>query len=454
MSTRTEFFRRTLVGVAVLLLHPAAEVIAARTQSTEAGSVFARPAFSDLNDDLPSWIDFGGEFRFRFEGRQGLGYLAGNHDAYGLFRLRLNVDLTPTPWLEVFVQGQDSRAPGIRPASANGVFRDPADLRQAWVRIGGPEAGPVSLTVGRQLLLFGDQRLVGPLDWTNTARTWDAVRLEVRPVSGMRFDVFSSSVVRNDPGLEIDRSPEGNNLHGVYGSIGQVLPEATIEPFVMWRTNPRVTGENGVPGDLDRYSAGARVAGRLPDGFDYAGTLVEQWGSFAGGDIRARAWSALVGRTFQVPMSPRVFVEYNFASGDEDSSDGEIGWFDDIYPTAHLYYGYNDLIGWRNIRNLRIGATAQTFPRLRFAVDYHAFWLADAHDDLYNAAGAVTVVSPAAGAAETRVGDEIDVTVSSPLTSTITVGGGIGHLFAGPYLEAWSQGDGNTFSYCFASTRF
>ena len=106
--------------------------------------------------------------------------------------------IRPASWLKFGFQGQDARAPGIRQGLPNiGAFRDGFDLRQAYAQIGGDNS-PVTVTVGRQLLAYGDQRLVGALDWANTSRAFDAVKLQLRGNS-FKVDVFSAQVVQNDP---------------------------------------------------------------------------------------------------------------------------------------------------------------------------------------------------------------------------------------------------------------
>ncbi|MEO5951717.1 MAG: alginate export family protein, partial [Chloroflexia bacterium] len=144
-------------------------------------------------EKLPSWVKLSGEFRSRFEGRTGFNFQPGNDDAYSLIRIRANIALLPTPWLEVFFQGQDSRVGGIDASRPLGIFKDPADIRQAYVRFG-PAGGPIKLTVGRQLLNYGSQRILGPLDWTNNSRTWDAAKLEIGTTDA-KVDLFVSSVV-------------------------------------------------------------------------------------------------------------------------------------------------------------------------------------------------------------------------------------------------------------------
>ncbi len=410
------------------------------------------PATSHVNNELPSWLNVSGELRFRFEDRRGNGYRKGEDDSYGLFRTRVNIGVKPKPWLDFLFQGQDSRAPGKN--DANGVFRDPFDVRQAYVKIGGGEGSPVAVTAGRQLLLYGDQRLIGPLDWTNTSRTFDAVKLELRAGDNAKFDVFSSAVVRNDPNRRTNQRQDGVNLHGVYGAIKNVIPRSTIEPYVLWQTNPLVVDEFGFRGDLDRYTSGVRVWSKGIGPWDYNVAIANQRGAAGGAAIRAWGSYAELGYSIRAPLKPRVYVEYTFGSGDADSTDGKIGGFNDIYPTAHLWYGYNDLVGWRNLKNLRIGADLKPHRKLGVKLDYHSFRLANRNDGLYNVAGVQTVAAPAGGAQNAKIGDEVDASFTIPLTTILTVGGGVGHMFPGAFLKRNTPGSRNTFTFLFVGYRF
>jgi hypothetical protein len=412
------------------------------------------PALESVSASLPRWLKLSGEARLRYESRLGIGFQEGNDDGYGLIRTRLNIDIQPGPWLQFFVQGQDARAPGIRDPYATGVNRDPLDLRQAYVRLKAGEKRTVALTVGRQLLNYGDQRLIGPLDWTNTSRAFDAVKLELQPNKDVKLDFFSASVVENNPHRRINVSPEGNNLHGFYGAVRRVIPKSTIEPYWLWKTTPFVSTELGRGGDLDRHTGGVRIWGKDLARWDYNLAVARQWGDVAGNRISAWGSYAELGYTLPLRWTPRAYAEYTFGSGDADPNDGRIGGFDDLYPTAHLWYGYNDVVGWRNLKNVRLGLQLQPHSKVKTSFDYHSFWLASRRDGLYNAAGKLTVRTPQEGAAETKIGDEVDVTFTVPLTAVITLGGGLGHLFPGPFLEQNSAGHGNTFSFVFLAYRF
>ncbi len=412
-----------------------------------------RPTLEDgIGHAMPTWLSLSGEFRTRYENRQSIGFVKDQDDGYPLIRTRLDVGIQASSWLRFGFQGQDARAPGIRDVPTPGAFRDGFDLRQAYVELGG-STSPVSVTAGRQLLLLGDQRLVGALDWANTARVFDAVRLQVR-VRGAKADIFSASVVRNDPFRRVNISPEGSNLHGIYASLDRLAAWATVEPYVLWQTNPAVVNELGVGGDLDRFTTGVRVWAKGLGPWDYNAAIVGQRGDAAGAVISAWGYYAELGYSIDAAWKPRPYVEYNFGSGDENPEDGRVGGFVDLYPTAHLWYGFTDQEGWRNLKNIRIGLDLAPRKKLQMKFDFHSFWLATARDGLYNVGGRLLVAAPEQGAAATKVGDELNAIFTVPYSDILKFGGGIGHLFPGPFVKQNSSGFGHTFSYLFVSYRF
>ncbi len=394
----------------------------------------------------PSWLSLGATFRFRAEGRTAAGFREDNDDAYGLSRLLVDIGVKPTNRLRFHLQGQDSRAPGMRQSTP--FFRDPFDVRQAYVEIGDPQGDWIHLKAGRHELNLGAQRLVGPLDWGNTARQFDAVKLTLGK-QGMSVDVFAASVVRIDD-TAFNKHRDGENLHGAYGQLNKLLPETTIEPYFLWKTLPRATGENQRAADVDIYTAGFRFVRSLPAGFDYAMEMARQNGSFGGDDVSAWAGYWILGYTPSgMALKPRFSAEYAFASGDENPSDGKRGTFDQLYPTGHLYHGVTDQIGWRNISDVRGGVALAVLPKVNLVFDFFSFWLADRHDHLYNAGGVPIVRAPAGGAASRHIGNEFDVTVVHKPVGHITVGAGYGYLWPGKFLKQNSPGSGTSFPYLF-----
>jgi hypothetical protein len=66
-------------------------------------------------------------------------------------------------------------------------------------------------------------------------------------------------------------------------------------------------------------------------------------------------------------------VEYNYASGDSDSTDGHRGTFDQLYPTGHDKYGLADQVGRKNIRNARGGVDLKPTTKWQIRTRYEAW---------------------------------------------------------------------------------
>src|SRR5882724_9163569 len=79
--------------------------------------------------------------------------------------LRFNMKVQPASWLKFQFQGQDARVFWRNQNPAAPPYQNTMDLRLAYVEIGETEKGTFGLRVGRQELVFGDQRLVGHVSW-------------------------------------------------------------------------------------------------------------------------------------------------------------------------------------------------------------------------------------------------------------------------------------------------
>jgi hypothetical protein len=434
-------------NVLVLSIVVNAAGFAAEDPAQRAASPWERPALDSMNRELPKWLKFSGEFRTRWENRTAFGYRQGNDDGYLLSRVRLTADIRPASWMQLVIQAQDAHVGGVDRSRAAG-FKDIFDLRQAYVYFGRGEKGRIAVRAGRQDLLFGAQRLVGPLDWSNFGRSFDAVRLELTSPNA-RADLFAASVVNVDPS-HFNKRRDGQNFHGVYSQFKKAIPKSVLEPFVFWKTAPRIS----------RFTGGVRLASQTAlRGFDYQVDAARQWGHSGTGaaetNIEAWAAAAVAGYTLgKYRWAPRFSTEYAYATGDADPRDGRTGTFDNLYPTNHLYYGLSDLVGWQNLKYARIGFDAKPHRKVKANFDYHWFWLADRHDHLYGAALGIAVRAPTGGALHTDVGREVNVALTCTVTTQLTFGAGVGHLFPGRFLRENSPGSPTTFGYLFGTLKF
>jgi hypothetical protein len=405
----------------------------------------APPPFPNrFNELTPSWLTVRGEFRDRMEGGTNIAYTPGLDDLYWLNRFRFDVNVKPSPLFSILVQAQDARVLDKDVGPTTAPFRNPFDLRQAYVDVGDAQHGGLSVRAGRQEMFFGEQRLVGHLNWVNAARSFDGVRATYR-ADGLTMDAFATSVVRILDG-QFDRSGAGNRFFGAYVSATSWIPKATVEPYLFWRRDVSQKGERGDIGTLSTATIGARWVGKLPASLDYGLEMAIQRGSVASDTVDAWAGHWILGNTLGGPWKVRVAEEYNFASGDAHPGDGRRGTFDQLYPTGHDKLGLADQIGWRNIRDLRTLVELTPHRGWPVSASFHAWWLADPHDALYNAAGAAVARVPT-GAVSSRVGSEIDLQVTHPLTPQVQLASGIAHVFPAQFLDAVTPGADYTYPF-------
>lgn len=406
-----------------------------------------------VNRALPGWLHVSGEFRDRAEGRTTFNFVPGTGDGYDLTRLRLNLAVTPAPWLDFFFQAQDAQAPGIQTRHLNASLKEDFDLRQAYVELAAGPDRRVRFRVGRQELSLGSQRLIGPSDWGNTARSFNAAQLTVA-FNRAQVDVFAATVVNTHP-TSFGTVQPGVNLYGVYGSLHDAQRRTSVEPFVFWKTNPHVLSEEGVHGHENLVTLGVRWIGNWSNHIDSAVEVADQSGSLSNDSIRAWAGYGIAGYTFAAaPLAPRVSAEYDYASGDQRRGDDRIGTFDQLYPTNHPHYGIADQVGWRNLRALRLGTEVTPHAKIKANFDYYWFWLASRHDGFYGANGALVVSAPVSGALHTRIGQEADVFMTYAVRPELSLGAGVGSLVAGPFLKENSTGHGTVYPYAVATYRF
>jgi hypothetical protein len=251
-------------------------------------------------------------------------------------------------------------------------------------------------------------------------------------------DIFGASLVRSLPD-EFDKSGYGNRLAGVYATTGKLIPKASVEPFLFWRRDVNLRSELTTVGNLSQTTVGTRVAGTLPAGLDYGVEMAMQRGSLAADSVDAWAGHWQIRESVPGAGAIKLIAEYNFASGDDNPTDGTRQTFDQLYPTGHDKLGLADQVGWRNVHHIREGFEFTPIKATPISVSYHSWWLASRHDALYAASGAA-IARVAGGASSTHVGQEIDIQVTRALTPQIQMAAGYAHMFTGAFLEQATPG--------------
>ena len=392
------------------------------------------PAPLGVEGQLAPWLQVRGEYRTRIEGFSGGGFNDGNDDAYWLGRFRLNAIVRPNSSMRFFIQTHDARAFDRTTGGLANPVRDTFDLRQAFGEFG----TTTMVRLGRQELAFGEERLIGGVNWLNNARSFDAGRLTIKR-KGVQVDAFAASVVTIQPDA-FDKSGGGNALYGTYVALSTLMPKQAVEPYFFWRQSRGLAAELGGTATLRQATTGLRMAGKLPASLDYSGEVALQTGSVGPDSIGAWASQGMMGKTFGgASLKPRLFAELNHASGDANAKDGTRGTFDQLYPTGHDKYGLADQVGWRNINHVRTGVELKPTSKWQVSGGYHSYWLASATDALYSAGGAV-VARSSAGTAGRFVGQEVDLQTTYIYSPQIQIAGGFAHLIPGTFLKNTTEG--------------
>ena len=100
------------------------------------------------------------EERTRWEERTGVNFGSAADQQDGLTRIRIGAQYEPTEWLKFSGMGQDARAPFFGVPAPN-TYRDTMDLHEAYVELYGHRKTGFGATFGRQMVNYGEARLIG-----------------------------------------------------------------------------------------------------------------------------------------------------------------------------------------------------------------------------------------------------------------------------------------------------
>lgn len=432
-------------------------------------------------------LTFDVQERLRFEWRDNnfdfnSGAEAITDDAYLLQRVKIGLRIKPDDWWNIYLQAQDSREINSQRPDDPGFFGSEGDsaigLKQASVTYANYKELPFGITLGRQELIYGDERLIGAFDWNNIGRVFDGVKMRFQQLN-WNLEGFAVMPV-NMRINQFNDTDTNDRFFGLHYSMNYI-PKQTTDFFVYFR-NKSNTGSgfptggytretdkpaNGTPGTQkgDYATFGTRVKstpGQLGS-WDYTFEANGQVGDISSNaadtsllnattrrrDLLAFAGFVQGGYTFEGPMRARIGAGYDYATGDGNPTDSENNSFQNLFPTNHKFYGFMDLFAWRNLHNPRVNFSITPVEKLTLSLDYHAFFLDTAGDPWFRANGFTPV-----RAVSTRrnvsnfAGQELDFVARYPLFKWMRLEAGYSHFFAGDYLRtAGSPNSDADFTY-------
>ena len=410
-----------------------------------------------------TYLSIGGQFRERFENFDNAGFgAAPEDDGYFLHRLLLHADLHVTPYFRVFGQFKSALEDG-ETGGPRGVDGDESDVQQLFID-GKIPLGPkdsVLLRFGRQDLAYGAQRLISPLDWTNTRRTFEGGKASIT-TGPNTLDLFwvRPVIVDNE---EPNVGDNNTSFAGVYDTLA--LPDlikgagTKLDVYAL-ALNRGIGPASGSQGaftvDSDIYTVGARFV-TTPKPFDIDAEFSYQFGQ-VGDDATVSAWSFAIeaGYTVEAALKPRAFIGFDIASGDDDPTDDKFNRFNQLFPLGHAYFGYIDAIGRQNIIDVHPGVeltlleNASWAKKVNFRGEYHLFWRQNNSDGVFNAGGGL--LRGAGGSDESFIGSELDLLVNWQIERHTQVYVGYSHFFAGDFIS--DTGPSEDIDFVYAALQF
>lgn len=415
-----------------------------------------------MPDDRPTVaFSIGGQLRIRGEGMSHFLSAVGaraNDRFYGVARALLHADLQFGAWGRAFAEVRDAYGhsrdlPGGRRPNDH----DRTDVQNLWVELRrGDATSSVSARVGRQELLLARERLLGPADWSNVRRTFDAARLTARR-GGATVDLIVAHPLALDP-KAANAADRATRLEGLV--IERAFRDAgglSTHLYLLRLTQDSVRYA-GVVGAHRRLTIGGRFAGRGPStrgvrtGWELESA--HQRGSL--GEQKIDAWFAVAEASAQLTRvhgKPTLALGHEAGSGDRDPRDARTGTFHQLFASAHQHGGLLDVIGRPNTQEWRATLTATPHRSLALRGAAHRFARMRAGDAVYGKGG--TPLRTAGSSTPSRLGGEFDLTLTWQADRRTKVLAGYGHFAPGPFFRATTGGAhpidwgffGTTFSF-------
>jgi len=385
------------------------------------------------------WLNVGGQVRFRWESWRGQGFGAAGpaaDDSWMLGRFRLHADIHWGDNLRVFVEGVWADQWDTRELGARGIDINRGDLLNAFVEyqhdIGANSAG--GIWVGRHELQEGQQRLVSPLDWANTRRTFQGAGAWWEK-GGTYVNAFWTHPVT----IEAESGDDWNEdvtFSGV--NYRNTVMNCREWEAYFYRLERDAVGARV---EQDRFTVGGLIDGKIANTrFDWGAEAAYQFGDMGNNDISAHMACVTFGwKPCVRHWDPRIGIGLDYASGDSDPLDGTAGTFNQLFPLAHKWLGHADVLARQNLIAARIEASVKPTDKLTLLAWFHGFWRADTADAAYGVTGAA--IRPPSGSTERALGTELDLMAAYKIDRHWKAFIEWAHFFTGDFFTTTGAGE-------------
>ncbi|MFT4019256.1 MAG: alginate export family protein [Agriterribacter sp.] len=322
-------------------------------------------------------------------------------------------------------------------------------LHEAWAEIGLTDTTNkrynLALKLGRQELMYDDQRLIGNLDWLQQARRHDAAVIQFSSPGLVVHGGFAYNQNKeNASGTKYNQTPPGNytgntNAGSMYKSFEYLYASRKYKngnvSFLFFSdqfNKYHINIENNVPvktwdnGAWSRFTTGLYTMNNFGKTDITASVYYQTGHTSAGQKLSAALLSASLLYNVNNKWSIGPGIDYTTGGSSGNISHA----FDPLYGTAHKFWGFMDYFyaasafGNKGLADCYVKAKFRPSPLLQLSGDVHQFFSASA---VYNNAGNTLT---------RNFGTEVDVVASYSLTKIIGFEAGYSHFFSTASLSS------------------
>ncbi|MEM1443186.1 MAG: alginate export family protein, partial [Verrucomicrobiota bacterium] len=367
-----------------------------------------------ISDD--AFISFGGEIRQRFDylSNPDFGGAPFSQSSAWLQRYVLHADTRSNSSVRTFVQlfgsFEEGREGGPSPVDENGF-----EIQNAFLDLTLPHDALFRL--GRQEFKFGSGRLIDVREGPNVRRTFAGGHL-LFELGDFDFDLLYAVPLRPELGNFNDDPSDDESLSGIYATRPIHDGSASLELYALCLED-QAGRHLGEIAREERYSLGTRYAGQH-NAFDWNIEAIFQFGTFGSQDIQAWTVATQTGYTLaNLPLSPRLGLGANIASGDTDPLDDRLGSFNALYPRGN-YFSEAAILGPRNFFNVHPSVEFQVRDKVGLVLDTNFFWRLETEDGVYGPPG--NLIRGPGGSDERFVGQTVSANLAMQVSREVSVG--------------------------------
>ncbi len=326
------------------------------------------------------WFKVGGDFRVREVGFNNIITWDKNNSAdqqhFWRLRTRLYFQADPIEQVKLYTRFTNEWRYYAKPKNREHGLRDEIILDNAYVNLKGLEDIPLSLTFGRQDLIYGEGFLIldgTPLDGSRTIFSdGGKLRLDLDQTTVDFLGLWNTgkqyfAINKNDEALGAGDPPgrldsQTIGLFGAYLTNKNLIEDQKLEAYYLYKhgltseTDPVKWPNNNI------NIIGTRLSGPINDQIKYAGEAAVELGEY--GDHSMTAFGGYAHATYTVtdcPIKPALTLEYVYLSGDNPNSDNYGGWDPVLarWPKWSELYIYSqvpekDIAYWTNTQIYRV----------------------------------------------------------------------------------------------------